>query len=259
MNSLLKKALKAARLAKSRTYLRGLIKGAAAAVEHERALKRGSYATVVDIGANRGQFSLTAARLFPAAEIYAFEPLTGPAATYRRVFAANPRAHLFQAAVAPESGRVDMHVSARDDSSSLLPITPMQDSIFPGTGSIGREQVTMGRLVDFVEPDDIRSPALLKLDVQGYELEALKGCAELLDRFDNIYVEVSFIELYAGQALADDIIGHLRGRGFVIDGVHNPVIDRSGRSVQADFLFARAARRPSDTGDMNPRRHMTPA
>lgn len=240
MNALLKKALKAARLLKSRIYLRGLAKGTAASVEHESALRHGSYATIVDIGANRGQFSLTAAHLFPEAEIYAFEPLAEPAAAYRRIFSANRRAHLFQAAVGPETGRADMHVSARDDSSSLLPITALQDDVFPGTGAIGREQVTIGTLDSFVEADEVRAPALLKLDVQGFELEALKGSASLLALFDNIYVEASFVELYAGQALADEIIDHLRESGFVLQGIYNLAFDGNGRSIQADFMFARA-------------------
>ncbi|MGH9448085.1 MAG: FkbM family methyltransferase [Terriglobia bacterium] len=47
---------------------------------------------------------------------------------------------------------------------------------------------------------------LFKLNVQGHELEALKACEDLLDRFAYVYVECSFMELYKGQALADEVI-----------------------------------------------------
>jgi len=60
----------------------------------------------------------------------------------------------------------------------------------------------------------IRDPALLKLDVQGFELSALQGCGRLLERFRYVYVEASFIELYVGQALATEVIGFLFSRGF---------------------------------------------
>jgi len=87
--------------------------------------------------------------------------------------------------------------------------------------------------------EDIQPPAFLKLDVQGFELEALRGCEDLLDRFACVYAECSFVEMYAGQALADEVIAWLRDRGFRLRGVHNMVYDRGGRAIQADFLFTR--------------------
>ena len=97
----------------------------------------------------------------------------------------------------------------------------------------------MAPLREFILAEDIRPPALLKLDVQGYELEALRGCEDMLDQFAYVYAECSFVELYAGQALADEVIAWLRERGFRLRGVHNMDYDRGGRAIQADFLFAR--------------------
>ncbi|HEB94406.1 MAG TPA: FkbM family methyltransferase, partial [Gammaproteobacteria bacterium] len=77
----------------------------------------------------------------------------------------------------------------------------------------------------------------LKIDVQGFEMEVLRGCEELLRRFQYVYVECSFVELYAGQAFADEIIAFLRERNFILDGVYNPCYDKNGRAVQADFFF----------------------
>ncbi len=64
----------------------------------------------------------------------------------------------------------------------------------------------MGRLHDFIAAEKIVPSALLKLDVQGFELSALQGCEDLLQHFAWVYVECSFIELYEGQALADEVI-----------------------------------------------------
>lgn len=131
-----------------------------------------------------------------------------------------------------------MHVSARDDSSSLLPIGEAQTRIFPGTGEIGTTEVETGPLDCFLAADQIVSPALLKLDVQGFELEVLKGCDALLPRFSHIYAECSFLPLYEGQALADEVIAWARARGFRLCGFANPIYAADGRLVQADFLFA---------------------
>ncbi|GAB4355526.1 MAG: FkbM family methyltransferase [Gammaproteobacteria bacterium] len=212
--------------------------GVAAGIEHARVLRSlGRVSTVVDIGANRGQFALAARRCFPNARIIAFEPLAGPARVFERLFASDSGVALHRTAVGSSSGEVLIHVSARDDSSSLLPITALQSHLFPGTAEAGTEKVQVGRLADFIAGGDLTPPALLKLDVQGFELEALKGCEDLLDRFAWVYAECSFVELYQGQALGDEVIAWLRERGFALCGVYHTAYDGRGKAVQADFLF----------------------
>jgi FkbM family methyltransferase len=237
---LLKKVIKLAGTFRSLRYIQGLRFGAVAAFEHESVLRQLNCRTIVDVGANIGQFALVARRCYPQATILSFEPLPKPAKRYRRVFAKDERVRLNEVAVGPRTGNVTIHVSARDDSSSLLPITALQNHIFPGTSEVGQQTVRIGPLREFVRPEDIESPALLKIDVQGYELETLKGCENMLDRFAYIYVECSFVELYAGQASTSEVIDFLHERGFVLKGIYNITYDRSGLAVQADFFFGRS-------------------
>ncbi|THD09548.1 FkbM family methyltransferase [Metallibacterium scheffleri] len=211
-----------------------------AGVEHAVVLRQfNGCRAVVDIGANRGQFALAARHVFPDARIDSFEPLPAPAAIFSKVFAGDGRVRLHPYAVASTSGKAPIHVSARDDSSSLLPIGSEQDRIFPGTAEVAIAHIEMRRLEDVLQRADIAAPALLKLDVQGYELQALRGCETLLDAFAWVYCECSFVELYEGQALADEVIAWLRERGFGLLGAYNMAFDHAGRAVQADFLFGR--------------------
>ncbi|WP_276965161.1 FkbM family methyltransferase, partial [Metallibacterium scheffleri] len=189
--------------------------------------------------ANRGQFALVSRHCYPDARIVSFEPLPEPAAIFRQVFASDARVLLHACAIADKAGTTHMHVSARDDSSSLLPIGSEQTRIFPGTAEVALAQIEMRRLEDVLQRADIAAPALLKLDVQGYELQALRGCETLLDAFAWVYCECSFVELYAGQALADEVIAWLRERRFGLLGAYNMAFDHAGRAVQADFLFGR--------------------
>lgn len=209
-----------------------------AGAEHRNVLSR-DLATVVDIGANRGQFALAARQWAPKARVISFEPLNHPVALFRRVFAGDDQVILHQSAIGPESMRQEMHVSARDDSSSLLPISSLQSALFPGTEEASTTEVHVAPLAEFVSADDLQMPAMLKLDVQGFEFDALRGCESLLERFDWVYCECSFVELYSGQKLAWEVIDWLSARGFCLMGMFNAVYDYQGQAVQADFLFCR--------------------
>ena len=208
-----------------------------ASAEHRNVLKP-LLVTIIDVGANRGQFALAVRHWAPKANIISFEPLTEPSSLFRKIFNGDSNVTLHRTAIGPEKGTATIHISASDDSSSLLPIAAMQEQLFPGTNEIKTEKIQVGRLSDFVSADQIVSPAMLKLDVQGFELKCLQGCEDLLDRFQQIYVECSFVELYKGQALADEVIAWLRDRNFILQGVYNTFYDSKGAAVQGDFLFA---------------------
>lgn len=79
----------------------------------------------------------------------------------------------------------------------------------------------------------------MKIDVQGYELEVLRGAEGLLERFATILVECSFVERYAGQPPAEEVIRYLAERGFRLAGVFSPAYNETGQCLQADALFER--------------------
>ena len=228
---------KVCHLLRSIRFMRALVfHQVLAGVEHRRILTA-ELGTVVDVGANRGQFTLAARRWAHKANVIAFEPLAEAADRFRNLFYKDSKVTIFQTAIGPERCEMDMHVAGMDDSSSLLPITKLQEKLYPGTGEIKRNTVKVQRLSDSISLNEINAPAMLKIDVQGYELEALRGCEKMLDRFSYVYAECSFIELYSGQALVDDIIAWLRERGWCLSGIYNMTYNHKGKSVQADFLF----------------------
>lgn len=207
-----------------------------AGAEHRHVLSR-KLETVVDIGANRGQFALAVRRWVPHARVISFEPLPGPASVFCNVFIGDDQVVLHQAAIGPRVEQRTMHVSGRDDSSSLLPISSVQTAMFPGTEEIATAEVRVGPLEEFIKAGELRAPAMLKLDVQGFEYEALIGCDSMLPHFDWVYCECSFVEFYSGQKLAADVIDWLSAKGFRLGGVFNLAYDVNGLAVQADFLF----------------------
>jgi len=193
--------------------------------------------TIIDIGANKGQFALACRERAPFARIISFEPLKAPAKIFKALFINDAKVHLNEVAIGSRIQRSFIHVSAHDDSSSLLPIGANQVALYPGTQEKESIEIDVAPLSSYLMPGDIESPAMLKLDVQGFEMEVLKGCESIIEKFDFIYCECSFIELYSGQRLAYEIIEWLHQRQFKFIGIFNVSYDVKGQSIQADFLF----------------------
>jgi FkbM family methyltransferase len=230
-------ALKAAKVAQGLSYPLGrsaLLKGLGATLEHDRILAE-PWRTIIDVGANRGQFILAALHARPDITVHAFEPLPETVASTAAFFRAYPNVTVHPCAIGPMSGLAQIHVTAEDDSSSLLPVGEAQRDIF-GSEEVATRRVVVRRLDEVLRPGQIEPPALLKLDVQGYELEALKGCDALLGCFSAIYAECSLTELYVGQALFSEVSAWLYERGFGLADI-GPVQRHHGRAVQGDFLF----------------------
>lgn len=234
-------------LLKSSVYIKALIKGVAASVEHENTFRglKTNFRTVIDIGANRGQFAIFCRKNFPYSKIFSFEPLIEPLLKYKKIFNKDRNVSYYAFAIGPEKCESLIHISNRDDSSSLYPISNAQVNYFPKTFEKKARLIQMSPLKNFLSIEDIISPSLLKIDVQGFELSVLKGCTPLISSFRYIYVECSFIELYIGQSYASDIIKYLFDYGFILIGVYNIFYDNDGKAIQADFLFTQCDRKTS--------------
>ena len=210
--------------------------GVVPSVEHAAVPFRDDIKTVVDVGASRGQFASFAAHRFPEAQLICFEPLPDARAVLKNVVAG--RATIHAAAVGATAGTATLNVSGQDDSSSLLPIGHRQIEEFPGTEASTTLEVRVEVLSD-LDLVSLHGPRLLKIDVQGFELDVLKGAGANLDLFDQAFVECSFVELYDGQALADEVIAFLLARGLRLAGCFGTVCGAKGEAIQADLLFNR--------------------
>lgn len=209
-----------------------------AATEHCFVLKQG-FDVLVDVGANVGQFSLAFRHYNPNARIYGFEPLAGPAQIYQRLFLRDPNVTLAQVALGAERGINDIFVSSRSDSSSLRDIGDLQVKYFPGTQLSSKKKIQVEVLDQLGLPLVRTERVLLKIDVQGFETEVLRGAFETLKFVAYIYCECSFVELYKQQSKADSIVALLGMQGFELVGVYNISYSSAGQSLQGDFLFSR--------------------
>ena len=217
---------------------RALANRVAPAVEHRKLLASLAPDLLLDVGANRGQFSLVVRATHPRVPIHAFEPQPGEAAIYRKLFASRPGVLLHELALGDQLGEADLHISRRKDSSSLLPIGDLQAKLFPSTEDVGTHRVQVVTLDSLKAHWATAKRILLKLDVQGFELGVLRGAPETLRQCAHVYAECSEVPLYTGQALYPEVAAFLAVHGFRPLQRINEQFD-GDRLIQADHLFGR--------------------
>lgn len=217
---------------------KALCHGVAPTVEHIGILRSLSVDGIIDVGANRGQFTLACRIALQGVPVIAFEPIPSEASTFRKVHKHTFYVTLIESALGETSGSATLHLSKSADSSSLLPIGRRQIELHHDTVEVGTIEIPIQRLDDLEAHWRQKKNLLLKLDVQGFELSVLKGSLEALKHCAYVYAECSEVPLYDGQALRPEVEFFLKKQGFKLQSRHNEQWDQ-GELIQADYLFAR--------------------
>jgi len=196
--------------------------------------------TVIDVGANVGQFAIAAAMIFSGPEVHSFEPVPEAVAALKENVRNIPKIKVYSVALGERRGRSDLHVNSHTQSSSILSLDKPHIEAFPDereTRTIDVELTTLDAVFDKV---DLKPPILLKLDVQGYEAQSLAGGPRTLKRCDYVVAEASFKPLYQGETRFNEILTIMAQKNFEflrpVGWLSEP---HTGEILQIDALFRR--------------------
>jgi len=131
-----------------------------------------SFKTVVDIGANKGQFLSAILKHQSPESIICFEPLTPCINDLNEIKNKNPDIfmEIHQFAASNKSGTEIFHVHKKaESSSSLLEKTTSFDDIYKHNSDIDKIEVEMKRIDDVISLQNTPDPILVKFDCQGYD------------------------------------------------------------------------------------------
>lgn len=194
--------------------------------------------TVIDVGANVGQFAVACAKLFPSVAVHSFEPIPDCVGKLNRNVKRLSGVHVYSVALGEHSGDVMFHVNSHRHSSSVLTLGERHRCAFPYAREIATIKVPLSTLDLEMASVSLERPVLLKLDVQGYESQVLEGAPETLKRVDYILLEASFRPLYEGERTFMEIARTLEKQGFEfvrpVGWLNDP---RTGEVLQMDALF----------------------
>lgn len=197
--------------------------------------------TVLDIGANVGQFAVASAKLFPGTCVHSFEPNPDSFARLQENVRQLRTVSVYPLALGEEEGEATFHVNSHSHSSSILPLTENHRRAFPIANEVGTIQVKVSTLDKIFAGVELASPVLLKLDVQGFEAQVLRGGVDTLKQVDHLVLEASFKPMYQGEMLFLEMVRFVEGLGFTFLRPIGLLSDpQSGEIVQMDALFCKA-------------------
>ena len=193
---------------------------------------------VLDIGANIGQFARDIRKTGYDRKIISFEPLSEVYDELIKNSLNDKKWKVYpKCAVGNSNSAVTINVSKNLFSSSVLNILDAH------VNSASDSKYIDSYLVDQIKLDDIAldenfNSIFLKIDVQGYELDVLKGAIKLLDKISLIKVEISYTQLYENSTNWKSLVDFLNNKGFEIwdveNGFRNP---KNYRLLQSDLIL----------------------
>ncbi|MGH7176677.1 MAG: FkbM family methyltransferase [Tepidisphaeraceae bacterium] len=201
-------------------------------VKLERAKARGlRIGCAVDGGAADGGWTEKFKEVFPDATVVCVEPRADAQPALREVARRLPGVHVAQTLLGPSEGSTEFHDHGHQ--SSTLPNS--RGLAFGKTVTL--PMTTLDALIAKLK---LPWPDLIKLDLQGFELDALRGAGECMKHASALLVEIGFFQFQKGAPIAGDVVCFLRDHGYRMYDVaalwHRPL---DGALAQGDFLFLR--------------------
>jgi FkbM family methyltransferase len=173
------------------------------------AIQRAGFAPrhIVDVGANRGNWTRSAIRFFPDAQYTLVEPQDGLKVHVQDLIGRGYKIRWVSAAVGEKPGTLPFTVALRDDSSTLaLSEKEVRDS---GARQVPMQVITLNELIP---SSGALAPDLVKVDAEGFDLKVLTGASNLMGKTDIFLAEAMVCGPYENSAL--EVMQFMAGAGY---------------------------------------------
>ena len=190
---------------------------------------------LIDVGASDGPFVDEARRFWPMMSAYCFEPDTEYVEVLRARSHHDSRLKVCASLVGAQLKAEVPYFH------TLGASTVLEEAPGPCRTMNPVRTAPMTTLDHYCAEHRVR-PDFLKIDVQGYELEVLKGAEAVLPSIEVIFTEVNHIEIYQGAPLAAELIAWLAQRGYALHDICNFFRRPMDAALwQTDMIFVRQA------------------
>jgi FkbM family methyltransferase len=193
---------------------------------------------VIDGGANIGYVTYQFLQNFPQARIYSIEPNPAVFRQLESAYKGNKSVVPMNVGISRVPGRMTFNINANTGTSSFLEPNEYHHSHLAKRQEGKQEVPTIG-LDDFVAKEGIEAIDILKLDIEGFELEALIGAEKLLrsQSVHAILLEVNLTASYVGQPLFHEVAAHLIDRGYHAYNTYGLHESKLRQAIITNFVF----------------------
>lgn len=193
---------------------------------------------VIDVGANVGQYAQSLRKDGYAGTIISIEPLPDAFTVLSRKMSADGLWKGYEAAAGTAPGIAQINVSADSVCSSLLKPSHTLTAAIKTARTVATTEVKVMRLDDI--DVGMHKNIALKLDVQGFEKQALTGAEQLLKSIDVLEIELAINPGYEGAYTFSDALPDIWNHGFTLVSIGRGVSDQqTGKLIDVDVLFER--------------------
>ena len=159
---------------------------------------------IIDVGSNKGQFALLARIYYPKCSIYSFEPQNKYIKIQKKIFYKN--INFFNFCLGAKNHTMTLNITEKEDSSSLLKPNILNESIYKIKKKINVKIKTLDSLLSKKKLNN----SIMKIDVQGFEYQVLKGSLKSLSKIKYIILELSSKNIYQNQSGKKNILTLLK-------------------------------------------------
>jgi FkbM family methyltransferase len=212
-----------------------------------RNLEKFKISGVIDVGANVGQFGLDVRRHGFEKLIVSYEPVQETFRSLSQTIKQHQPWKAFQLGLGDTESEKYINISGNAGlSSSLLTMGKVHIENFPESTTISTQKVSISTLDNQLQALDLDpEKILLKLDVQGYEAEVLKGAVKSMSRIPLCFLEVSIVPLYEGEITLLPILKLLSESGHEVIDVFRGLKTKNGQLLQLDILTKQVSSKSS--------------
>lgn len=198
---------------------------------------------VLDVGANVGQFGKALRASGYTDQLFSFEPVARCFARLQKRCAGDRRWTAFPYALGSIEGQMPINVVQDTRLSSFLAANDLGRQLYDEQiATIAEESVQVKRLDSVFDGllSSVDEPkVLLKTDVQGWDLEVMKGAAGCIDRIEVVASECSLLSIYEGMTPMREFIPYMQTLGFDVAAFFPIRRDAQFRLVECDCVMVR--------------------
>jgi len=178
--------------------------------------------SIIDVGANEGQFALSMRTLGFRGKIYSFEPVDAAYEKLKRASASDNSWFVFDFALGAEPAEALINVSDFSSFSSILDVNDYARERWADSKVTHQQKITIKTLDECASEGlfDSNSRLLLKMDTQGYDLEVFRGAQSVLPNVSCMLSELSLIPIYEGMPSYSDALAEFESYGFRASGFY---------------------------------------